>query len=87
MKIESLEVNLLKASEIKDGDIVIIKIREEEKEKLDKNKIKHLYQKITQILKKEIPIYFFPSNLSVEIIKKSIQTQDRATKKENTNKS
>jgi hypothetical protein len=87
MKIESLEINLLKASEIKDGDIVIIKINEKEKEKLDKNKIKHLYEKITQILKKEIPIYFFPSNLSVEIIKKSIQVQDRTTKNENTNKS
>jgi hypothetical protein len=86
MKIESLEINLLKASEIQDGDVVIVKIKDQEKSKLDKTQIKHLYEQITNILKKEVPIYFFPSNLSVEIIKKAIETQNSLVEKETVNK-
>lgn len=72
MNIESLEINLLKASEIKDGDVVLVKIKESQKSNLNKDFIKKLYQEITNILKKEVPIYFFPDNLSFEIIKKQV---------------
>lgn len=83
MKIESLEVNIFKASEIKEGDIVLVRITEEEKLKLNKEKIRSIYEKITGILKKEIPIYFFPSNLNFEIIKQTIENSknlEEATK-------
>lgn len=83
MNIESLEINLLKASEIKDGDVVIVKINEFEKANLDAEKIQSIYKKITDMLKKEIPIYFFPSNFTVEIMKDAIDTQNNQINKEN----
>ena len=76
MNIESLEINLLKASEIKDGDVVIVKINEFEKANLDKDKIQSIYKKITDMIKKEVPIYFFPSNFTFEIMKDAIDTQN-----------
>lgn len=80
MNIESLEINLLKASEIKDNDVVIVKINEFEKANLDTDKIQNLYKKITDMIKKEVPIYFFPSNFTFEIIKNAIETQNNLTK-------
>ena len=76
MNIESLEINLLKASEIKDGDIILVKIDNKTKSELNKETITNLYQKITDILKKELPIYFFPSDVSIEILKKTIEIQE-----------
>lgn len=76
MNLESLEINILKASEIKDGDIVIVKIDELNKSNLDENKIQSIYQKITKMIKKEIPIYFFPSYFTFEIIKSAITNQN-----------
>ena len=83
MNIESLEINLLKASEIKDGDVVIVKINEFEKANLDAEKIQSIYKKITDMLKKETPIYFFPSNFTFEIMKDAIDTQNNQISKEN----
>lgn len=83
MNIESLEINLLKASEIKDGDVVIVKIDEFEKANLDAEKIQSIYKKITDMLKKETPIYFFPSNFTFEIMKDAIDTQNNKISKEN----
>lgn len=84
MNIESLEIKLLKSSEIKDGDIIIVKINDTEKSKLDKATVKNLYEQITKMIKKEIPIYFFPSNLNFEIIKNSIEsTQESLKSKDN----
>jgi hypothetical protein len=86
MNIESLEINLLKVSEIKDGDIVIVKVNDNQKLNLDKEAIKNLYEKITKMFKKEIPIYFFPSNVNFEIIKRGIDTvEDSVNKIENEN--
>jgi hypothetical protein len=82
MNIESLEINLLKASEIKDGDVVIVKINEFEKANLDSEKIQTIYKKITDMLKKEVPIYFFPSNFTFEIMKDAIDTQNNRISKE-----
>ena len=81
MNIESLEINLLKVSEIKDGDIVIVKIDKESQSKLNKDFIQSLYKEITKILNKEIPIYFFPSDISIEILKQTINTQNEIFKK------
>lgn len=79
MKIESLEINLLKASQIEDGDIIIVKISKDEKLKLTKENVQSLHKHISEITKKpHIPIYFFPKNVSVEMIKthvKTIETQ------------
>jgi hypothetical protein len=83
MNIESLEINLLKASEIKDGDVVIVKIDEFEKANLDAEKIRSIYKKITDMLKKETPIYFFPSNFTFEIMKDAIDIQNNQISKEN----
>ena len=83
MNLESLEINLLKASEIKDGDVVIVKINEFEKANLDAEKIRSIYKKITDMLKKETPIYFFPSNFTFEIMKDAIDIQNNQISKEN----
>ena len=83
MNIESLEVSLFKTSEIKDGDVVIVKIDEFEKANLDAEKIQSIYKKITDMLKKETPIYFFPSNFTFEIMKDAIDTQNNKISKEN----
>jgi hydroxymethylpyrimidine pyrophosphatase-like HAD family hydrolase len=72
MNIESLEINLLKASEIQEGDVVIVKINEKQKLNLNKEKITEIYNKIIQIINRKIPIYFFPKDLSFHLIKKSI---------------
>lgn len=84
MNIESLEINLLKASEINEGDVVLVRINEEEKSKFNESDIRDLYQKITKMLKKEIPIYFFPKNIDFEMIKK-IVLQHQDSNKENKN--
>jgi len=83
MKIESLEIKLLKSSEIQDGDILLVKIKDMDKANLTKDKIQSLYNQISKIVKKDIPIYFFPSNLSIDIIKKSVINTDEIVKKEN----
>ena len=83
MKIESLEIKLLKSSEIKDGDVLLVKIKDMDKANLTKDKIQSLYNQISKIVKKDIPIYFFPSNLSIDIIKKSVINTDEIVKKEN----
>lgn len=73
MDIKSLEINILKASEVKDGDTILVKIKEEDKSKLTKENIKSLYDQIKKIIKKDISIYFFPKNLSIDIIKNHVK--------------
>lgn len=73
MDIKSLEINLFKTSEIKDGDTIIVKVDEKEKEKFTKENIQNLYLQIQKITKKDISIYFFPKNLSIGIIKNHIK--------------
>lgn len=73
MKIESLEVNLFKASDIKDGDILLVRIDNEEKNKLTKEGVRNVYDQILNMIKrKDIGIYFFPKNLDIEVIKDHI---------------
>jgi hypothetical protein len=74
MNIESLEINLLKASEIKDGDSIIVKVKENDRMKLSKESVASLYKQIKGIIKKDnIPIYFFPQNISLNIIKSHVE--------------
>lgn len=74
MKIEKLEIKLLESSKIQDGDIILVKIANDEKQKLSKNDIKDLYEKISNMVKKEnIGIYFFPDNLEISLIKDLIK--------------
>ena len=81
MDIKSLEINLFKTSEINDGDTIIVKIDEDFKKTLDKDKIYSIYTQIKEIVKKDISIYFFPKSLSVSLIKEHIKnTEDSKNK-------
>lgn len=73
MDIKSLEINLLKASEIKDGDIILIKINPEDKAKFSKDNITNIYSQIKNMVNKDISIYFFPKDLDLELIKYHIE--------------
>jgi hypothetical protein len=74
MNIESLEIKLLKASEIVEGDVILVKVSEKNKSKLTKEKVQSLYQQIIKIInKKNIPIYFFPDDVEMKVIKNHIQ--------------
>jgi hypothetical protein len=72
--IESLEINVLKASEIKDGDILIVKMGKEQKNKMNKDDVKNIYDQIVKMIKRsDISIYFFPEDLSIDIIKNNVK--------------
>jgi hypothetical protein len=74
MNINKLEIKLLKTSEIKEGDVILVKISDYEKQKLSKDNIKSLYEKISQMIKRDdIGIYFFPDNLEISLIKDLIK--------------
>ncbi len=82
MNIESLEIKLLKASEITEGDIILVKVSEKNKSKLTKEKVQSLYQQITKIInKKNIPIYFFPDDVEMKVIKNHIQNVESQKEK------
>jgi hypothetical protein len=77
MNIESLEVSLFKASEIQNGDIILVRMGKEEKNKLTKDNVQSLYKQINAMIKKEnIQIYFFPKDISIDLIKKHVETLD-----------
>ena len=77
MNIESLEVSLFKASEIQNGDIILVRMDKEEKNKLTKDNVQSLYKQINAMIKKEnIQIYFFPKDISIDLIKKHVETLD-----------
>ena len=80
MDIKSLEINLFKTSEINDNDTILIKIDEKEKSKLKKEDIQTLYNQIQKIVKKNISIYFFPKNLSIDIIKNHVKNIETSKK-------
>jgi hypothetical protein len=72
MDTKSLEINLFKASQIEEGDVVLIKTSQDEKKSLSKEDVKELYKKICDMTNKNIPIYFFPKELELEILKKVV---------------
>jgi len=51
----------------------LVKIDDEKKSKLKKEDVKALYDEIKKIVKKEISIYFFPKDLSIDIIKNHVK--------------
>lgn len=73
MKIENLELKLLKSSKIEDGDTILVKINDNEKNKLSKDDIKKIYKSISDMINKQVGIYFFPANLDLSLIKKLIE--------------
>jgi 2-C-methyl-D-erythritol 4-phosphate cytidylyltransferase len=82
MNIESLEINVLKASEIKDGDVIIVKIKESDKIKFSKESVTSLYKQIKDMIKKDnIPIYFFPQEIDIEILKNHVQEIEKNKEK------
>jgi hypothetical protein len=85
MNIKSLEINLFKASQIEEGDVVLIKTSQDEKKSLSKEDVKQLYKKICDITNKSIPIYFFPKELELEILKKVVIEHFQNNQNENNN--
>jgi hypothetical protein len=73
MNIESLEISLFKASEIKDGDIILIKTGPEDKAKFNKDNITSIYNQIKGMVNKDISIYFFPKDFEIELIKYHVE--------------
>jgi hypothetical protein len=74
MDINNLELKLLKSSQVEDGDIILVKIDDKEKAGLKKEDVESLYTKITQMInKKNIGIYFFPKNISIDMIKNHVK--------------
>lgn len=74
MKIDNIEVSLFKASEIKDGDILLVKMGKEQKNNMNKDDVKNIYDKIVKMIKRsDISIYFFPKDLSIDIIKNNVK--------------
>ena len=78
MNIKSLEINLFKTSEIHDGDTILVKIDDKQKSEFKKEDIKYLYDQIKKITKKDISIYFFPKNLSIDIIKNHVKNIEKS---------
>ena len=75
MDIKSLEINLFKASEVQNGDIILVRLSQEQKAKLTKENVQSLYKQIAEMIKKEnIQIYFFPKDISIDLIKKHVKT-------------
>jgi hypothetical protein len=70
--IKSLEINLFKASEIQDSDIILIKIDEKQRGQMNKDDIQQIYNEIKNLIKKDISIYFFPKSLSINTIKNHV---------------
>lgn len=77
INIESLEINLVKASEINDKDVVIVKVNNEDKLKLTKEEVHQIYSDIKKITRKDVSIYFFPKNLDLFLIKKHIENVEK----------
>lgn len=74
MDIQSLEINLLKASEIKNGDILLIRVDDKERNQLTKENVRNIYDQVLKMIKRtDIGIYFFPKNLGIEIIKNHVE--------------
>jgi hypothetical protein len=76
MNIENLEVSILKTSEIKDGDTLLVKLTEEQKEAMTKESASALYNKIKSVVgpDKKISIFFFPSSMEISAIRDTINT-------------
>jgi gentisate 1,2-dioxygenase len=82
MDIKSLEIKLVKSSQIEDGDIIIVKIDEEYKKNLTKQDIKDIYESINNMInKKNIEMYFFPKSFDFEIIKNHVTNFEQIEKK------
>jgi spore germination protein GerM len=74
MKIEPLEVKLVKSSKIEDGDIIIVKVNSEDKKHFDQENIKNLYAQIRKMIgEKNISIYFFPKHFDIDFIKNQVE--------------
>jgi len=76
MEIENLEVSLLKASNIQDGDTVLVRLTEEQKQEMTKEKAGELYNKIKKCVgeDKKIAIFFFPKSMELGLVKDTMKT-------------
>jgi hypothetical protein len=74
MKIDQAEISLFKTSDIKDGDVLLVKISSKYKEKLNKENIQSLYDSIKAMVgSKDVGIFFFPKNLDISILRNYLE--------------
>jgi hypothetical protein len=75
MDIENLEISLLQASKIKDGDTILVRLTEEDKKVMTKDQISQLYQKIKKCVgeEKQISIFFFPKSMELSLVKHTMR--------------
>jgi hypothetical protein len=71
MKIENIDVSLFKASDIKDGDKLLVRTTGKE---LSKEAVRSVYEELNKMIgKKEVSMYFFPKDIKIDIIKNHIK--------------
>ncbi|MEN9446594.1 MAG: hypothetical protein RL728_1106 [Bacteroidota bacterium] len=87
MDIKKLEVSFLKVSEIKSGDVVIVRMSPEEKNKLNKENITEIYNQIKNIVgkEKEVGIFFFSKDMELSYIKDYLKQSEQFFTQENDN--
>lgn len=87
MNIKNLEVSILKTSELKSGDVVIVRMSPEEKNKLNKDNITEIYNQVKSIVgkEKEIGIFFFSKDMELHYIKDYLKQSEQLFTQENDN--
>lgn len=87
MNIKNLEVSILKTSELKSGDVVIVRMSPEEKNKLNKDNITEIYNQVKNMIgkDKEIGIFFFSKDMELSYIKDYLKQSEQIFTQENDN--
>jgi hypothetical protein len=70
MKIENAEVTLLKASQIEDGDVLLVRMSKKFRDGMNADKAQALHTQLSEMVgEKKIGVYFFPKDLDISVIK------------------
>ena len=78
MKIENAEISLLKASQIQDGDVLLVRMSKKYKEQMSAEKAHKLFEQIKSMAgDKQVGIFFFPKDLEISIIRDFLEKADK----------
>lgn len=78
MNIQNAEVSLLKASQIENGDVLLVRMSKKTKESMSAEKAHDLFQQIKSMVGgKEVGIFFFPKDLELSIIKNFLKKAEK----------
>jgi hypothetical protein len=79
MKIKNVELSLLKASQVEDGDVILVRISKAFKEKMTAEKARDLYNQIKSMVAedKNIGIFFFPKEMELSLIKGYLEQAEK----------